>query len=412
MTDSDFGKPIVAIANSYTQFVPGHVHLKDVGDIVAEAVREAGGVLASSTPSPSTTASPWATAACSIRCPAARSSPTPSSTWSTRTPPTRSSASPTATRSRPACSTPRMRLEHPDRVRVRRSDGGRQGGRRRRRRPGPDRPDHRDLGVGQRRTSTTKGWPRSSARLPDVRLVLGHVHRELDELPHRGARPGVAGQRLDAGHPRRPSRAVPRAGHDRRSELASAGTATTTTPRCRARSRPARRSRTRWRSTWPWAARPTPCCTSSPPRRRARSTSPRRHRRRSAAGCRACRRSRRTPTTTWRTCTEPAESPRILGELCRAGLLNTDVTRCTPPTLDEWLDTWDIRAESPSDGGARAVPRGAGRRAHHRRRSRRRTAGRRWTPTRPAAASATSSTRTPSRAAWPCCAATSPRTAP
>ncbi|WP_078112930.1 dihydroxy-acid dehydratase [Gordonia sp. IITR100] len=44
MTDDDFGKPIVAIANSYTQFVPGHVHLKDVGDIVAEAVRAAGGV--------------------------------------------------------------------------------------------------------------------------------------------------------------------------------------------------------------------------------------------------------------------------------------------------------------------------------------------------------------------------------
>ncbi|WP_182348534.1 dihydroxy-acid dehydratase [Tomitella gaofuii] len=44
MTDSDFGKPIVAIANSYTQFVPGHVHLKDVGEIVAEAVRAAGGV--------------------------------------------------------------------------------------------------------------------------------------------------------------------------------------------------------------------------------------------------------------------------------------------------------------------------------------------------------------------------------
>lgn len=40
----DFGKPIVAIANSYTQFVPGHVHLKNVGDIVADAVREAGGV--------------------------------------------------------------------------------------------------------------------------------------------------------------------------------------------------------------------------------------------------------------------------------------------------------------------------------------------------------------------------------
>ncbi|NLG46160.1 dihydroxy-acid dehydratase, partial [Gordonia sp. (in: high G+C Gram-positive bacteria)] len=44
MTDDDFGKPIVAIANSYTQFVPGHVHLKNVGEIVAEAVSKAGGV--------------------------------------------------------------------------------------------------------------------------------------------------------------------------------------------------------------------------------------------------------------------------------------------------------------------------------------------------------------------------------
>lgn len=42
--DNEFGKPIVAIVNSYTQFVPGHVHLKNVGDIVAEQVREAGGV--------------------------------------------------------------------------------------------------------------------------------------------------------------------------------------------------------------------------------------------------------------------------------------------------------------------------------------------------------------------------------
>lgn len=42
MKSGDFGKPIVAIANSYTQFVPGHVHLKNVGDIVAGAIREAG----------------------------------------------------------------------------------------------------------------------------------------------------------------------------------------------------------------------------------------------------------------------------------------------------------------------------------------------------------------------------------
>jgi dihydroxy-acid dehydratase len=44
MEKSDFGKPIIAIANSYTQFVPGHVHLKNMGDLVAGAVKEAGGI--------------------------------------------------------------------------------------------------------------------------------------------------------------------------------------------------------------------------------------------------------------------------------------------------------------------------------------------------------------------------------
>src|SRR4051794_40390708 len=44
MTDDDFDKPIIAVANSYTQFVPGHVHLKDMGGIVGDAVAEAGGV--------------------------------------------------------------------------------------------------------------------------------------------------------------------------------------------------------------------------------------------------------------------------------------------------------------------------------------------------------------------------------
>ncbi len=44
MTDSDFGKPIIAIANSFTEFVPGHVHLRDLGKIVAESVVASGGV--------------------------------------------------------------------------------------------------------------------------------------------------------------------------------------------------------------------------------------------------------------------------------------------------------------------------------------------------------------------------------
>jgi len=40
----DFGKPIIAVANSYTQFVPGHTHLKPVGEIVSEAIHQAGGI--------------------------------------------------------------------------------------------------------------------------------------------------------------------------------------------------------------------------------------------------------------------------------------------------------------------------------------------------------------------------------
>ncbi|HXM00273.1 MAG TPA: dihydroxy-acid dehydratase, partial [Rhizomicrobium sp.] len=44
MKDGDFGKPIVAIANSFTQFVPGHVHLKDLGQLVAREIEKAGGV--------------------------------------------------------------------------------------------------------------------------------------------------------------------------------------------------------------------------------------------------------------------------------------------------------------------------------------------------------------------------------
>ena len=44
MTEADFGKPIIAVANSFTQFVPGHVHLKDLGQLVAEEVALAGGI--------------------------------------------------------------------------------------------------------------------------------------------------------------------------------------------------------------------------------------------------------------------------------------------------------------------------------------------------------------------------------
>ena len=65
MTNEDFGKPIIAVVNSFTQFVPGHVHLKP-----ARSRRPAASPR-SSTPSRSTTASRWAMTACSTACPRA-----------------------------------------------------------------------------------------------------------------------------------------------------------------------------------------------------------------------------------------------------------------------------------------------------------------------------------------------------
>ena len=114
---------------------------------------------------------------------------------------------------------------------------------------------------GQRRRARRDG----ALGLPDLRLVLGHVHRQQHELPERGARPGAARQRHAAGDARA------RAGSSSRTP-ASASSSMAQAPlrrrrrvgAARAASRRSRRSRTRWRSTSPWAARPTPCCTSWP----------------------------------------------------------------------------------------------------------------------------------------------------
>ena len=44
LKDGDFDKPFIGIANSYTDIIPGHVHLREVGEIVRKAIRHAGGV--------------------------------------------------------------------------------------------------------------------------------------------------------------------------------------------------------------------------------------------------------------------------------------------------------------------------------------------------------------------------------
>lgn len=61
MTDADFGKPIIAVVNSFTQFVPGHVHLRDLGKLVASRLKPPVAWPKNSTPSQWMMGSLWAT---------------------------------------------------------------------------------------------------------------------------------------------------------------------------------------------------------------------------------------------------------------------------------------------------------------------------------------------------------------
>ncbi len=91
-------------------------------------------------------------------------------------------------------------------VRLGRADGGRQS--RAPRQGARARPGRRD-GRRRRRADERRGRRGDRALgVPDLRLVLGDVHRQLDELPDRGARALAAGQRLAARHPCRPQAAV------------------------------------------------------------------------------------------------------------------------------------------------------------------------------------------------------------
>ncbi len=134
----------------------------------------------------------------------------------------------------------------------------------------------------------------------------------------------------------------------------------------------------------------------------------------SRAGCRACRRSRRTSlggTYYMEDVHRAGGIPAILGELYRGGLLNEDVHSVHSASLaglaeDTGTSAAARRPPRRSNSGTRPPAASA-----PPPRSRSRSAGSRWTTTPRAAASATSSTPTPRTAASPYCAATSPRTA-
>ncbi len=204
MKDGDFGKPIIAVANSFTQFVPGHVHLKDLGQLVAREIEAAGGVakefntiavddgiamghdgMLYSLPSRELIADSVeymvnAHCADAMVCISNCDKITPGMLMAA------------------------LRINIPA---VFVSGGPMEAGKvtvgGKTRSAGPDR---RHGGRRRQQRQRRGGGGDRAVRLPDLRLVLGHVHRQLHELPDRGAGPRAARQRHAGRHPRRPPR--------------------------------------------------------------------------------------------------------------------------------------------------------------------------------------------------------------
>ena len=207
--DGDFGKPIVAIVNSFTQFVPGHVHLKDLGQLSRARSRRAGGV-----------AKEFNTIAVDDGIAMGHDGMLYSPAVARNHRRQRRVHGQRPLRRRHGVHL-QLRQDHP-----RHADGG-------------DAPQH-----PRRCSSPADRWRRAShvaegvtkkidlidamisaadsnvsdeemrghraLGVPDLRLVLGHVHRQFDELSGRGAGLGAARQRHGGGDPRRPPAAVRR----------------------------------------------------------------------------------------------------------------------------------------------------------------------------------------------------------
>ena len=103
MQDEDFEKPIIAVVNSFTQFVPGHVHLKDLGQLVAREIEAAGGVAKEFNTIAVDDGIAMGHDGMLYSCRPGILSPILWSTWSTRTAPMPWSVFPIATRSPPVC---------------------------------------------------------------------------------------------------------------------------------------------------------------------------------------------------------------------------------------------------------------------------------------------------------------------
>jgi dihydroxy-acid dehydratase len=207
MKDEDFGKPIIAVVNSFTQFVPGHVHLKDLGQLVAREIEKAGGVakefntiavddgiamghdgMLYSLPSRELIADSVeymvnAHCADAMVCISNCDKITPGMLMA-------------ALRLNiPTCSSPAGRW------RPARSTQGQDSA--------LDLIDAM-VAAADDNVSDAEVEGDRALGLPDLRLLLGHVHRQFDELPDRGAGPVAARQRLGARDPCRPQAPVRR----------------------------------------------------------------------------------------------------------------------------------------------------------------------------------------------------------
>ena len=219
MKNEDFGKPIIAVVNSFTQFVPGHVHLKDLGQLVAREIEKAGGVakefntiavddgiamghdgMLYSLPSRELIADSVeymvnAHCADAMVCISNCDKITPGMLMAA------------------------LRLNIPT---VFVSGGPMEAGKVniKGKISAVDLIDAMVAAADDKR-QRRRGRGDRALGLPDLRLVLGHVHGQFDELPDRGAGPGAAGQRLGAGDACRPQGPVRRGrASDRRSRAA------------------------------------------------------------------------------------------------------------------------------------------------------------------------------------------------
>ena len=206
--ESDFGKPIIAVVNSFTQFVPGHVHLKDIGQLVAREIEKAGGLakefntiavddgiamghdgMLYSLPSRDLIADSVeymvnAHCADAMVCISNCDKITPGMLMAA------------------------LRLNIPA---VFVSGGPMEAGKVLLSSGVTKSVDLIDamVAAADDKVSDFRRALLRAVGLPDLRFLLGHVHGQLDELPHRSARPQPAGQRFDAGDACRSQGAVP-----------------------------------------------------------------------------------------------------------------------------------------------------------------------------------------------------------